>query len=231
MGALSGRDILDLWDLGRNRHPVDRALLVLAAVRPGEGDEAPADWSLGRRNAALAKFYMESFRPRLDLYQDCPRCAQRMEFSLDTRELAREGDSSGPVDVLGDSFRLPTSRDLAALPAFGDPVEGARALASRCQISGKGGDWSVEDLETIGQSLAEADPQAETLLELACPSCRHAWTEVFDILQVVWEEIETRAKGLLQEVHLLASAYGWVEAEVLSLSEARRQDYLGMVAP
>ena len=41
--------------------------------------------------------------------------------------------------------------------------------------------------------------------------------------------MEGRAKRLLMDVHLLARAYGWSEAEVLALSPARRRFYLEMV--
>ncbi len=41
--------------------------------------------------------------------------------------------------------------------------------------------------------------------------------------------MEARAKRLLSEVHALASAYGWSEREILGLSVARREFYLGMV--
>jgi hypothetical protein len=34
---------------------------------------------------------------------------------------------------------------------------------------------------------------------------------------------------LLTEVHRLAQAYGWREAEILALSEARRHAYLELV--
>jgi len=36
-------------------------------------------------------------------------------------------------------------------------------------------------------------------------------------------------RRLLVEVHALASAYGWSEQEILSLSDARRRLYLEMV--
>jgi hypothetical protein len=45
----------------------------------------------------------------------------------------------------------------------------------------------------------------------------------------LWAEIEVRAKRLLLEVHLLATAYGWSEAEILSLNAQRREFYLEMV--
>jgi hypothetical protein len=38
-----------------------------------------------------------------------------------------------------------------------------------------------------------------------------------------------RARRFLDEVHVLARAYGWAEAEILRLSEARRSAYLQRV--
>ena len=38
-----------------------------------------------------------------------------------------------------------------------------------------------------------------------------------------------RAGALLHEVHRLASAYGWSEAQILALSPARRAQYLALV--
>ena len=50
---------------------------------------------------------------------------------------------------------------------------------------------------------------------------------MLDIGSFVWAEIESRARRVLGEVHALASAYGWSEAETLSLSAVRRASYLG----
>jgi hypothetical protein len=80
-----------------------------------------------------------------------------------------------------------------------------------------------------GQALAEADPLAETLLKLRCAVCSHEWQEPLDIADYLWSEIEARARRLLIEVHSLASAYGWSEADILALSEPRRRLYLDMV--
>ena len=42
-------------------------------------------------------------------------------------------------------------------------------------------------------------------------------------------ELEAQAKRLLRSVHVLASAYGWSESEILALSEARRDAYVELV--
>jgi hypothetical protein len=77
--------------------------------------------------------------------------------------------------------------------------------------------------------MAQADPMAEILLTLRCPVCDNEWSAALDIATFLWAEIEARAKRILFEVHALASAYGWTEKEVLSLSEHRRALYMGMV--
>jgi hypothetical protein len=77
--------------------------------------------------------------------------------------------------------------------------------------------------------MGEADPQAEVQLALACPACRHQWQVSFDIVSYFWSEINARSQRLLWEVHALASAYGWREADILAISPQRRQFYLEMV--
>jgi hypothetical protein len=49
---------------------------------------------------------------------------------------------------------------------------------------------------------------------------------IFDIASFFWTEIAAEAKRLLGEVHILASAYGWREADILSLNPLRRRFYL-----
>ena len=46
---------------------------------------------------------------------------------------------------------------------------------------------------------------------------------------IVDDRLDVAAGRLMRDIHLLASAYGWTEAEVLSLSAWRRQAYLDMV--
>jgi hypothetical protein len=66
-------------------------------------------------------------------------------------------------------------------------------------------------------------------LDFKCPACGVVFEESLDLASFLWSEFEGRAKRLLLDVHLLARAYGWSEAEVLSLSPVRRAFYLEMV--
>jgi hypothetical protein len=78
----------------------------------------------------------------------------------------------------------------------------------------------------LTRALEEADPCIDFAVDLECPACAHAWSAPFDVAGYLWEEIDTRARRLLDEVHVLARAYGWPEDEVLRLSDARRSAYL-----
>ena len=77
--------------------------------------------------------------------------------------------------------------------------------------------------------MADADPQADVRLAVTCPSCGTGWEVPFDAGSFLWSEVEAWARRTLLEVHQLAAAYGWSEAEVLALGPRRRQAYLELV--
>ena len=84
-------------------------------------------------------------------------------------------------------------------------------------------------IEALTTQMAEADPQAEIVLNFICPECNQAWQALFDIVAFLWAKISRQAQRHLQDVHTLARAYGWAEADILSLSPVRRQFYLNTV--
>lgn len=134
------------------------------------------------------------------------------------------------VAVGEQTFRLPTSRDLAQVATSSDEQEAAIELLKLCRIGDvEPGGWTEEIIEKIAESLAAADPMAETRVALACPACDREWSDSLDVASFIWAELEARARRLLWEVHSLASAYGWSESETLALSAARRAVYLEMV--
>jgi hypothetical protein len=230
---LSDSDLLHLWEDGARRHPVDRALLILGAAHPDAPYEALADWPLGYRNRAIAELRSACFGHGIHGWVSCPRCGDRLEFATDWRALAAEGGDAerDRQIVVGErAFRLPTSRDLARIATESDPYLAAVRLVENCLLSADdAAAWSDQEIEEIGDRMAQADPLAETQLALECPSCAQAWEENLDIAAFLWEEIEARAKRILFDIHRLASAYGWAEAQILALSARRRALYLEMV--
>jgi hypothetical protein len=233
MRTLSGTDFLNLWERGFRLHPLDQGLLTLSAALPETPCDSLADWPLGRRNQALAELRCACFGAELEGWVSCPGCGVKLEFHMDGRALMDQGGCRTPGETIvvnGRSFRLPTSRDLAYAALEADPrLAAIRFLETCCLEPDAPPSWSQEDVEAVGDGLASADPLAETRLAMHCPKCGHEWDESLDLAAFFWSEIEARARRLLMEVHTLASAYGWTEGEILSLSEARRAFYLEMV--
>jgi hypothetical protein len=235
MVPLSPSNVLALWEQGRARHAIDRALLLFAAARSDLPAGRLADLPLGQRNAALLRLRQATFGPEIRAYLDCPGCGERMELALQVDMfLAPESEAfkGGEFETDGFRLRVPTSRDLAALLGHEDVTSAATDLLERCCIARPEGAPapSLHGLrDKIENGLEALDPCANIELSLVCRDCAHAWAAPFDVAAVLWDEVEARARALLATVHTLACAYGWSEGDVLALSEQRRAAYLGMV--
>jgi hypothetical protein len=254
--ALSGQEILHVWESGQGRHPIDQALIILKSAFPEMSRDALATLSIGQRDSYLLAVRAHTFGSRLMALTTCPQCREQVECMLDMAVMGLVPDipatamyvdssftdtSNEPQQVTIDGyevhFRLPNSLDLAAI-ANDQDVSGARnRLVQSCIVQSyhDGLPLAVEALpepviETVTAQMAELDPLADMQLELSCAACGHSWQSVFDITTFLWREISTEAKRLLREVHILAQAYGWREADILSMSAARRQLYIEMVS-
>jgi hypothetical protein len=86
-------------------------------------------------------------------------------------------------------------------------------------------------ITALAARLVEVDPVADLSFGLSCPACSHDWSASFDITAYFWRELSAMARAMLEDVHLLATAYGWREADVLSISAARRAFYLSRINP
>jgi hypothetical protein len=192
-----------------------------------------ADWSLGRRNQALAQLRCRCFGDRLPCWAACRHCGAQLEFELDGRMFAGGPlmeSTALPILFNGRTFRLPTSRDLAEIVTEADTVQASIRLLEECLLEpAVGSPPTAEEVEAIGEIMADADPFAEIRLSLHCAGCGKASEETLDIASFFWEEIDARARRRLLEIHTLASAYGWSEAEILALNENRRALYLAAI--
>jgi hypothetical protein len=104
------------------------------------------------------------------------------------------------------------------------PLE-CRTACPRC------GEQLEAEIEPRGLARDEPPPRRrETLLELRCAACGEAWTEPLDVVSFFVAELDVVARNLLAEVHLLARAYGWREADALALPARRRAAYLELIA-
>jgi hypothetical protein len=218
MRELSPSEILGVWERGRSRTLPERALDLLAA---GDRVEAPERLPVGERDALLAELRELTFGPSLEAVVECPSCGEPLELTLRGADL--RGEPTPAADP-GGSLRVPTAGDLVAVAGAASVEEGRQILLDRIVAGAL--DAELEDLE---ERLAQADPGAWTELALACPECAAQWSAPFDIVSFLCAELDAAAWRLVEEVHTLASAYGWTEDEVLALSSSRRGAYLELV--
>ena len=241
MRPLSAAELLNVWERGAAQQPAGRALALLAASCPEEGADALAALSVGARDALLLRLREWTFGPRLSCVGECPGCGQRLEFGLEVSDLLvpDAGGAAGELalEALGFEvrFRLPDSSDLIAI-GRGGAGGGRRRLLERCLLSAAraGVEVAAADLpdgvlDTVADEMGRRDPQADVQLSLTCPDCGRHWESPFDIVSYFWGELHAWAQRVLREVHALALAYGWREADILALSPVRREIYLQMV--
>ena len=233
MRPLSPELLLRAWEHGRRRHPVDRAVMLHALAEPGLDPDRLPDAPLGDRNAAILRLREATFGVSMRAFLDCPRCSERLELDTDTATLlSASAESGAPVEVDGLRFRPPTSRDLVDILGESETETARLRLLRLCLV----GDIEGIDpalLASLGDrvedALEETDPLADLNLDFECESCGHNWQAPLDIAAFLWDEIDAHARRLLDEIHLLARAYGWSETEILALPEARRSAYIERV--
>ncbi len=243
MVQLTASDLLRIWEIGERQSSVEQTLTILAVAYPDQTYEQLLDLSLGQRDRLLLMLRNRLFGPELKGFAECPGCAQRLEFTLDVSQICgTQWEETPPghwtlsADGFDLRFRLPSSRDLLSLSPGIDPEQARRQLAQCClqDVDRSGDGVDADELpETVIEQLAarvvQCDPLQEILLELLCPACDQRWQPLLDIGVFLWGEVAACAKRLLRDVHSLAQAYGWSEAEILAMGPRRRQAYLDMV--
>lgn len=231
MHPLAGSELLSLWERGARRHALDRSALLAAAARPDWDAASIVDRPLGAVNASLLQLRSASFGPHIAGHADCAQCGQRLAFTLDARQLLALADADtrpSSTDAAGLRLRAPSLRDLAAVAHEADAERATRTLLARCTLAGDAAQIDTAALREAEQALDALDPQADLAIALHCVACGHAGAAQLDPGALLWDDIETQAQRLLEQVHRLASAYGWSEDQILALSPARRASYLAL---
>lgn len=244
MRALSAADLLTAWERGLSQSLAQRALTLLAMGCAETPIERLAQFSVGQRDMLLLALREQTFGSQLASIATCPACAAHLELLVNAADIRSPPweDLDQILEVAHTDyivqFRLPNSLDLATLDPAMDGETIRQQLLQRCVLTAQCADKEIATAElpadvgaAIAQGMAEADPQADVQVALACPQCHHAWQTPLDIVSYFWTEIHAWASRILREVHALASAYGWSEADVLALTPYRRQAYLEMIEP
>jgi len=182
------------------------------------------------------------FGTALDCLARCPRCEADLEVNLDVADLlvADPPLPAGPLQFESRGHHLqirpPTSADLDAVLEVPDRDAARSELLSRCVVRAEMRGEEVPPgalpeavRSAVSVALERADPQADVKIGLSCPECGAAWEAPFDPAAFLWAEVGAWAERTLREVHALASAYGWAEADILSIPPSRRRRYLEML--
>ncbi len=238
MRTPSAAELVRVWELGFDRAPWYRALLLLAPAFPDRTFDELAQLSIGERNVRLVALRVLLFGPSVEAAVACPRCAAPLEFGFDL--LAMCPDAAAPLEHRASEFfveadgtmlrcRAATSSDLAAV-ASADSSSSRDALVRRLIVSATGSDDAAIDagaaMERIGDALANADPYADTSMAFQCAACAHEWNAPFDIAAFLWTEITSQVYRVLEDVQRLAKTYGWSEGSILAMTGLRRRFYL-----
>jgi hypothetical protein len=240
MRALSAQEMLAVWERGIGQIPLERALALLGAACTECDRQTLATKSLGLRDALLLQLREKVFGPYLTGYAVCRSCGEPLEVRLHVKDLVRSDSDveyveSPPIPFLIQGYELLlrplNSLDLSECAA--DNIGEPRRLFSRCLIAASAGGVIVTEEQVpdevalaVMEDVVKADPRADIQIALCCAACRTIMHEAFDIVSFFWSEIDVWARRVLREVHLLASAYGWSEGDILSMSPVRRQFYL-----
>lgn len=247
---IDARELLVFWERASRLPPVRFSLALLGIA--WEGRE-PAEWawlSVGERDRLLGLIRIRWFGSELEIGHACAYCGERMEGRLDLEQILAEipeggeplpvelGDVSGIVAESGPgrpegslALRRITSEDWLALEAAPSDVDAESFLL--CRSAGAALEPAraralLDDAETamrISQAMETADPFADPMLGLACPACGREQEALLDLASILRLDCEAWANSMIADIHLLASAYGWSEGEILGLSPERRRQY------
>lgn len=240
---LAENDLMAVWERNWSGSPTQQAIALIQLTSPTTAVEDLLSLSIGTRDAVLLDLRESLFGQRLSMLVECPECGEKVEIELTTAQLRMQPSLASNNGVFGYSsddlqirFRVPDSRDLISVGRLNSAEDRRNELLNRCVVTAASGESAIALAEIderyisgLLQAMDSADPQANVEIPVTCPSCRHHWNSLFDIVSYLWTELDTWAQRTLNEIHLLASAYGWTEEQILKLSPVRRQLYMSMV--
>ncbi|WP_166359382.1 hypothetical protein [Pseudomonas akapageensis] len=228
-------------DFGHADRP---SLVTRLLVQCGECSDPAFWWSqpVSVRTAALLRLVAAT--EQVNAFSFTARCAQApcgetFEFELPLPALVADADAdadadaTSPIHVALDeqrsvTLRRPTGDDLrnwqTARPA-------SRTAAVRMMLDTLllAGEVQLQDEARLSDSIAAADPLTAFAVSCQCPACGAPNEVPIDLDAAALARLRARQRGLLREIHALASHYGWTESQVLTIPPARRAHYLALI--
>jgi hypothetical protein len=225
--------------------PFDRTplpFLVTALLARCSETADPEGWwaqPVGTRIASLVRLAaVTDGREAVDVHLRCPvpDCGTTFEIALPVDAL---GDGSPPAEPIAVALpaggsvtvRLPTGEDQRRWVAarYRSSGEAVNAIAGALVVEGQ---LSADDgsmLTAIGAALADHDPLVHFTVACNCPSCAGAAELPIDLEALAIGRLAAVRRALIEDVHVLASAYGWTESEILAIAPERRARYRELI--
>ena len=257
---LSGRDEAFLLERPATWPTAHRtSALLQRLVERVEGLDEPLagmvrEFSIGDREHLLTTVCRQLLGDRIDLVARCgdADCGDLTEISLSLDDLiaaepqdpvreTHELMCTGPRDQrLRVAFRLPDGalEEQAGMLAMHHPAAAANLIFESIvvEITDHTGD-PVDPASVLPSvrmametALQELDPVLDRHTRISCRACGRSLVAEFDAMTVLMNAI-TSGGDIFRQVDRIARAYHWTEADILSLTAARRQVYLRLVEP
>jgi hypothetical protein len=188
---------------------------------------------IGERDRRLLALRARLFGPVLHVYTTCPQCGQELEYCFNSETLAGSTTEdhcpeceTATFELDGAQIRMLNTADQMELSRLSEEQAGQFILEHCVAVQDN---LEKPALERVLEAMLKHDPLTEIMLRLQCEPCGYVWSQLLDIIRFFQIEVDDFAQTLLQQVHILARAYGWSEQQILGLSAQRRSAYLGMV--
>lgn len=228
--------LLEAWDQASVAPVAGRGavLVQLAGLCPDL--DSVLDLGVSECAALAALAHATAFGREVAGVITCSSCGELLsaQVSLPNAEELLTAATAGPRQAVVGEFtvRAPTTRDLLAAAAT--PDRARAVLLSRCVRHGDGSPVDPAQLTQEEASLLDEAAEAITAATMTtlcarCPACGEQVRAALDTAAVLWDRVDIAAPALMEEVAVLARAFGWSEADLLAMPAARRAAYLERV--
>lgn len=177
------------------------------------------------------------FRPDLNWFEAiCNHCGHAYDLSLKLADAARYQPDRWQMAIevetsLGKrSFLIPNGAHEESFARAGHVTDPIRSFAALCGLSDQAEEDAMQfnehDLALIDAALEAASPDVSDIAQAACPTCGLQTSARIDPLLFAFPQVGS----ILQEIHLIASSYGWRHDDILDLNSRHRSFYAAMIA-
>jgi len=217
---------IDLASLARP-DAVTRVLAAVTRTSAGPEPEEAHIWALpvGVRTAALLRTALGE-AGTLQRVVRCRACLERSEIELPLSELPPPPCDPLQLEVDGEPWmlRLPSGADQRAWQLAGvEPLAVAQSLLLTPR------ELRPDLLPRLADAMHEHDPLTDFHVATQCVNCEAGILAPLDLEHIALGVLAGAQRRVLDDVHRLARAYHWSEAQILALPAWRCAAYLERV--